>query len=164
MNTKAIIITLVAAAAVIGLMAVGYIKMAGPTQAQLQTKGSLTASEIFFDFGTISMAKGKVAHAFEIANPTDSDIRVNNLETSCMCTVAYIGDGAAKQGPFGMPGMGGMTSADYVVKAHGTANVEVVFDPAAHGPAGVGEIDRLVYVTEANGGTLQFEVKAVVTP
>lgn len=164
MNKKAIITVVLITAAAIGLMAWGYGRTSVPTEAQLNAPAALAASETFYDFGAISMAKGKVDHAFRIANPTDRAITIRNLQTSCMCTVAYLVDGDSKEGPFGMPGMGGMTAADHVVPAGATQSIDVVFDPAAHGTAGVGNIDRFIYATEADGGTLQLEIKAVVTP
>lgn len=164
MNKKAIIISIGASAVIIGLMAWGYGRMAGPTQAQLTEKGSLKVAETLYDFGTISMANGKVNHMFEISNPTEKDITIENVQTSCMCTNAYIVNGADREGPFGMPGMGGMTAVKYVIPAYGTRAIDVVFDPAAHGPAGVGNVDRFVYATEEGGGTIQMEIKAVVTP
>ena len=44
------------------------------------------------------------------------------------------------------------------------AQIEVVFDPAAHGPAGVGPISRNVFVETTDGKKLVFEIKAQVTP
>lgn len=164
MNTKTITIIILTAAALLGFMAWGYGRMAGPTQAELGKPSSLTASETLYDFGTISMANGKVDHMFQITNPTGEDITISNLQTSCMCTTAYIVNGTSKEGPFGMPGMGGTTAANHIIPARGTQAIDVVFDPAAHGPAGVGDIDRVIDVTQENGGTLQLEVKAVVTP
>jgi hypothetical protein len=165
MNKKTITIIIIATVAVLGAMVWGYSRMAGPvTKAQLVAKSSLAAAEMLYDFGTISMANGKVDHSFAITNPTDRDITIDNLQTSCMCTTAYLVNGSDREGPFGMPGMGGSTAADHVIPAHATQAVDVVFDPAAHGPAGVGDIDRLIYATEKDGGTLQLEIKAVVTP
>ena len=63
-----------------------------------------------------------------------------------------------------MPGMGFAPKANMLVKAGETRNIDVVYDPNAHGPAGVGFIDRFVNLTDTNGGTLQLEIKAVVTP
>lgn len=164
MNKKIVIIIIFVTIAILGFMVWGYSSMAGPTQAQLSEKSSLVASEALYDFGTISMANGKVDHMFQIMNPTNEDITLSNLQTSCMCTNAYIVNGSSRIGPYGMPGMGGMTAADSVILAHSTQAIDVVFDPAAHGPAGVGDIDRFIDVTQKNGGTLQLEVKAVVTP
>ncbi|MDO8664590.1 MAG: DUF1573 domain-containing protein [Candidatus Liptonbacteria bacterium] len=131
---------------------------------QSETVSALVASEKLYDFGTISMAKGNVTHTFAVTNPTDKDILVNNLTTSCMCTAAYIVEGNSKIGPFGMPGMGFAPKANMLIKAGETRNIDVVYDPNAHGPAGVGPVDRLVYLVDTNGGTLELEIKAVVTP
>lgn len=126
---------------------------------------SLIASEKLYEFGQISMANGNVSHVFKISNPTTRDIKVEKLVTSCMCTTAYIikKDGSRK-GPFSMPGMGYVPPADEVVKAGETLEVEAVYNPNAHGPAGVGFIDRFIELTEASGSVLQLEIKAEVTP
>ncbi len=162
---------------VISLVAIGLIGLAwwGAQNAttadthpgQEQTEGiesALIASEKLYDFGTISMAKGNVTRTFAVTNPTDKDILVRDLTTSCMCTAAYIVEGNSKIGPFGMPGMGFSPKANMLIKAGETRSIDVVYDPNAHGPAGVGSIDRFVYLGEANGGTLELEIKAVVTP
>ncbi len=125
---------------------------------------ALIAPERLYDFGTIRMANGNVSHVFKVTNPTGEDINVKSVYTSCMCTAAYIVNGGSRKGPFGMQGMGYVPPADEVIKAGETRDIEVVYDPNAHGPAGVGSIDRLVYLTDENGGTLQLEIKAVVTP
>ncbi len=135
-----------------------------PTQGQSGGESVLVASEKLYDFGTISMAKGMVTHTFAVTNPTDKDILVRDLSTSCMCTAAYIVEGSSKIGPFGMPGMGFAPKANMLIKAGGTKNIDVVYDPNAHGPAGVGPVDRFVYLADTNGGTLELEIKAVVTP
>jgi len=164
MNKKIIITIPIIALAVIGVVAWGYGNSSGLAQTQSNRSSSLTASEALYDFGTISMANGKVSHLFHITNPTDKDIKINKIETSCMCTNAYFINGDAKDGPFGMPGMGGSSEAHEVIPAHGTRDIEAVYDPNAHGPSGVGDIDRTIDVGEKNGGTLQLEIKAVVTP
>ncbi|MEK7547078.1 MAG: DUF1573 domain-containing protein [Patescibacteria group bacterium] len=135
-----------------------------PLQQQSGTETALIALEKLYDFGTISMAKGNVSHTFAVTNPTDKDIIVSDLVTSCMCTAAYIVEGNSKIGPFGMVGMGYLPKANMLIKAGETRSVDVVYDPNAHGPAGVGFVDRFVNLTDANGGTLQLEIKAVVTP
>lgn len=43
------------------------------------------------------------------------------------------------------------------------AEVEVVFDPAAHGPAGVGRLNRVVYL-ETSAGKKEIRFSANVTP
>ncbi|MBU6414743.1 hypothetical protein KGQ34_00665, partial [Patescibacteria group bacterium] len=84
--------------------------------------------------------------------------------TSCMCTNAYIESVGREKGPFGMEGMGYVPPANEIIKAGESRGIKVVYDPNAHGPAGVGAIDRLIYLTDGTGGTLQLEIKAEVTP
>ncbi|TSA45200.1 DUF1573 domain-containing protein [bacterium] len=125
---------------------------------------SLTASEKLYDFGKISMKDGLVNHMFKITNSSDKDVFVKKVVTSCMCTNAYIKNADGERGPFGMEGMGFVPPANETVKAGESLEIKAVYDPNAHGPAGVGFIDRFVYLTDASGGTLQLEIKAVVTP
>lgn len=165
MYKKGIIIAILAVVAVIGVMAWGYGRSADREVQRTGAKSSLTAPEQFYDFGTISMADGKVHHVFSIDDPTDGPITLRGIETSCMCTTAYlIKNDDTRIGPFGMPGMGYDNTVSSVIPAHGSQTIDVVFDPAAHGPAGVGKIDRTIDVMQADGGVLQFEIAAVVTP
>ncbi len=131
---------------------------------QSGTVSQLQTSEKLYDFGTISMIEGNVEKIFKVANPTDKDIFVKTVTTSCMCTSAYIVKGDAVKGPFKMPSMGYVPPANETIKAGESMDIKVVYDPNAHGPAGVGIIDRFVYLTDANGGKIQLEIKANVTP
>lgn len=124
----------------------------------------LLTPEKIYDFGTISMANGNVEKIFKVTNPTDKDIFIKTVTTSCMCTSAYIEKDGSEKGPFKMPGMGYVPPANETIKAGGSIDIKVVYDPNAHGPAGVGMIDRFVYLTDANGGKVQLEIKANVKP
>lgn len=172
MESKTIGIISVVLLIFFGLFIWGYSGKGG-TSASIQgapgaastTKGSLTAKDVLYDFGTISMKNGNVTKEFTVTNPTDSDIFVSTVLTSCMCTSAFIvlSDGSIK-GPFKMPGMGYVPPANELIKAGESRIIRVVYDPNAHGPAGVGRIDRFITLTDANGGTLQLEIQALVTP
>ena len=137
----------------------------GAPGAMSTSKSVLTAFETFYDFGTISMKDGNVSREFTVTNSTDTDITVSTILTSCMCTLAFIvgSDGSVK-GPFGMPGMGYIPPANEIIKAGESRVIRVVYDPNAHGPACVGRTDRFVTLTDTSGGTLQLEIKALVTP
>lgn len=172
MKTKNII-TLVCMV-VVSLFIWGYFSKGG-TIASVQgvsefnspvSKNSLTASEKFYDFGTISMKNGNVTKEFTVTNAGNKDVTVSTIFTSCMCTTALIvaPDGNTK-GPFGMAGHGGsVPPANEVIKAGDSRVIRVVFNPNAHGPAGVGPIDRFITLTDTSGNTLQLEIKAIVTP
>lgn len=131
----------------------------------INPKGSLTSAQTLHDFGTISMRNGLVDKVFKVSNPTKEDILLESVVTSCMCTTAYLETSTGEKGPFGMVGHGrGVPKADQVIKAGETMDIKVVYDPNAHGPAGVGRIDRFVYLTDSAGGKLTLEIKALVTP
>jgi len=156
----------------VGLFIWGYAGKGGTTasvpgapDSSGASKSVLTALETLYDFGTISMKNGNVTKEFSVTNPTDKDITVSTVLTSCMCTKAFIvlPDGSTK-GPFGMPGMGSVPTANEIIKAGESRTIRVVYDPNAHGPAGVGQIDRFIMLTDSSGAALQLEIKALVTP
>ncbi len=129
-----------------------------------KTSNALAAEENQYDFGTISMAAGKVAYGFTIKNSSDASLTLNKIYTSCMCTVAVLSIGEQKKGPFGMPGHGIVPKINETLAAGGSATVEVTFDPTAHGPAGVGKIARVVYIENSAGDPLELGISATVTP
>lgn len=126
---------------------------------------ALSASENSYDFGNISMKNGKVSHIFTIKNEGVSETTISRLSTSCMCTEAFLTENGQRIGPFGMPGHGGGTTAiSAIIPAGESRELEVVFDPAAHGPAGIGKITRAVFIEDENNGTKTIEISAAVTP
>ncbi|OGG54161.1 hypothetical protein A3C20_01375 [Candidatus Kaiserbacteria bacterium RIFCSPHIGHO2_02_FULL_55_25] len=124
----------------------------------------LTALETFYDFGTISMKKGVVEHRFTVTNNTEASVYLSKVYTSCMCTTGFLETPKGEKGPFGMQGMGYIPPANESIAPGESREVKVIFDPNAHGPAGVGTIDRFVYLEDDKGGMLALEIKAVVTP
>ena len=170
MKTKTIISILIAIFFIAGLYIWGYSTKGGTANSVQDaptlniSNGSLVAAEKFYDFGAISMKNGEVAKEFTITNPNDGDIILSKGLTSCMCTNAYIiKPDSSMKGPFSMAGHGA-SSIDEVIKAGENRIVRVVFDPNAHGPAGIGNIDRFISLTDTSGNTLQLEIKALVTP
>jgi len=149
------------------LIFAGIFILGGKTSSQNDQNGKvslLQTPEGIHDFGKISMANGNVEKIFKVANPTDEDIFIKTVTTSCMCTSAYIVKGDLIKGPFKMPGMGYVPPANETIKAGESIDIKVVYDPNAHGPAGVGIIDRFVYLADSGGGKIQLEIKANVMP
>lgn len=129
-----------------------------------QATGQLTAGESFYDFGSVSMAKGLVSRKFTLTNSGSTPATITKMFTSCMCTKAKLTLGDKTWGPIGMPGHTAIPNLAVQIDPGQTAEVEVVFDPAAHGPAGVGKIERTV-TAELNGQPpLNFNFSANVTP
>ncbi|MBI2624365.1 DUF1573 domain-containing protein [Candidatus Parcubacteria bacterium] len=127
--------------------------------------GELAATETSFDFGEISMAKGRVRHTYVLKNTSENQVAVEKVYTSCMCTEAkFTKTGGKARGPYGMPGHGFIPRINETLLPGAEAEVEVIFDPAAHGPSGVGPIERVVYIESANAPTLELKFSAMVRP
>jgi len=133
----------------------------------VSANSALIISEQAYDFGTISMEKGKVSHVFEVKNSGNETVTIDKVYTSCMCTKAIITNSEGKQqGMFSMPGHGGGSAeANIPIKANETIRVEAIFDPAAHGPSGVGKADRSIYLetNSAQSPKIELQFSAIVT-
>lgn len=122
------------------------------------------SAEKAHDFGSIRMKDGPVTHRFSLLNPSDKPLTIRKMSTSCMCTKAYLISEDGRKGPFGMAGHGFIPPVNESVPQGSSRDIEVVFDPAAHGPAGIGPVDRAVFVEDSNGGKKILTIKALVTP
>ena len=163
---KKIIITIIFIVGLVGILAwLGAINM-GNTDRSSTPSGPavLAAAEKVFDFGTISMAAGPVKHEFAIKNTAENKSVITKIYTSCMCTEASLRTMEGISGPFGMPGHGSVPRVNKKLESGEEAVVEVVFDPAAHGPAGIGAVERAVYLENDSGAPLELIIKATVTP
>lgn len=157
----------VAAAIIVlgGLIWIARPDVQGTPAPATSSNGMLTVAETDnYDFGTISMASGKVKHAFTIKNTSNEAVVVNKMYTSCMCTTASLIIEGKQFGPYGMPGHMAIPQIDQAINPNETAVVEVIFDPAAHGPAGVGRIQRTIIIENNAGQPVELQFAAVVTP
>jgi hypothetical protein len=126
--------------------------------------GKLASDAPFYNFGTVSMAAGKVMRRYTIGNVGRAPLTITRLSTSCMCTEATLVTSSVRRGPFGMPGHMPIPTIRERLAPGELAQVEVVFDPAAHGPAGIGRTDRTVTVENDAGTPLQLNFTATVRP
>jgi len=124
----------------------------------------LYASKTDYDFGTISMRKGNVEYAFQVKNNTDMPLTIAKLYTSCMCTTASLIRGEEVYGPFGMPGHGSIPSINQTLVPGEKVTVAAMFNPNAHGPAGVGPVRRAIYLEGAEGEKFELRISANVIP
>ena len=81
-----------------------------------------------------------------------------------MCTTVKFIQGGKETGPFGMPGHGFVPPLKKTVAPNEEVAVSVTFDPTAHGPAGVGPIERAIYLYGKSDLLLQLDISASVTP
>ena len=168
-NRRRLRATLVAMAAVVAVAAVGAFTFGNRNSGAsadviAEATGTLRAPQVFHDFGRISMGNGLVRHRFPVRNGGDTPAVVRKVYTSCMCTEASLLVDGQRYGPFGMQGHGYIPQIDRVIAPGESAVVEAVFDPNAHGPAGIGRNDRGVSVLLGGRRMLQLQFTAYVTP
>lgn len=96
------------------------------------------------DWADINIRGGDVSHTFSFKNDSaDEDLYLKGAKTSCMCTTARYSFSDGSVSPkFGMHD--NSTTWSKAIKPGETFDVEVVFDPMAHGPSGTGPIQRTV--------------------
>jgi hypothetical protein len=126
--------------------------------------GALLAPNPDYNFGSVSMAAGKVKHRYAFTNTGASPVMIERIYTSCMCTTATFIKGPRVVGTYGMPGHGPVPAVNQTLVAGETAYIDAVFDPAAHGPAGLGHTVREVTVEQAAGEPLRLGFTADVRP
>lgn len=160
----AVIVAVVLAGLIVAAKPGAVTKTAPQAAPPPPVKRVLLAKASSFDFGTVSMAAGKVTHRYWIKNTGSAPITIQRLYTSCMCTTAALVKANRKYDPYGMPGHGFMPTINAPMAPNETAIVEVVFDPAAHGPAGIGPVDRFVTLQTDREPPLELAFTAVVTP
>jgi len=132
--------------------------------AAIPAVGGLRAREADFDFGSISMAAGNVTHRFWFRNESPGAVLIRRIYTSCMCTTATFVKGMKIINSYGMPGHGPLPAVNESLKPGEAAFVDVVFDPAAHGPAGLGPTQRVVTIESDGGRPLELHFAATVRP
>ncbi|MBI4022203.1 MAG: DUF1573 domain-containing protein [Candidatus Andersenbacteria bacterium] len=164
MNKTTVVGIAVAVAVLGGMVWAGRPETAGRSSQATVQRGGLTASEAAFDFGSVSMAAGTVRHSFTITNTASEPVSISTVFTSCMCTSATLKVNDQTLGPYGMPGHGPRQKINETIDPREAAAVEVEFDPAAHGPAGVGRIQRTVTIENSAGQPLELGIMALVTP
>lgn len=166
-NIKLIAVSLVLAVAVVG----GFVWLSGknsrPQTSAIDSGdagGILTAKETFYDFGSVKINGGFVNHEYALENSSDKIVKIGEVSTSCMCTAAQIIIGDKTYGPFGMPGHSGARQANVIINPGEKLILKAVFDPAAHGPSGIGVIERQIFVNAGAEQPLILGFKANVTP
>lgn len=139
-------------------------KATGPAPGAPAQSGALVSMRPSLDLGTVSMAAGKLPFSYLIKNGGSEPLTINRIYTSCMCTNATLVTATERKGPFGMPGHGLPTAVKAQLAPGETASVAVVFDPAAHGPSGLGRIERFVTLESAEAPPLELRMVVLVQP
>ena len=117
-----------------------------------------------YDLGNVPINGGIVTKEYEIKNNTDKTIKIKKIATSCMCTTASVVIADRKTSFFGMEMQGDKNAPVNLEMAPGETGKTIVnFDPAAHGPQGVGPFDRIVWITFSDpGGIKELKFNGIV--
>lgn len=108
-----------------------------------------------YDAGTISMADGKIKHIFEIRNIGIGDLKIDSIWTSCHCTTARLTVNSETSAEFGMD----KHYTSQKIAPGQTGFLEVIFDPAFHGPQRTGPAVRAVYLSTNDPQNKKAEIK-----
>ena len=93
------------------------------------------------DWGIIDYDNGIVSQNFAIKNTSQTVLELYDVITSCMCTTAQLITPSQTSRKFGMHEKSGSV---FTVQPGETAQLKVEFDPAFHGPSGLGPVTRTV--------------------
>lgn len=117
--------------------------------------------ETSYKWRQVGINDGNVEKIFEIKNSGTETLVLSDVITSCMCTTAQLILSGEESPVFGMHSK---SNYEMEVPAGETAELKVVFDPAFHGPGGVGPINRQIKVAtnDLNNPELNFMLTAVV--
>lgn len=130
-----------------------------------QTVEGIEANPESYDLGDVPINGGIVTREYEIKNVSGATLKLKKIATSCMCTKASFEIGGKKTRFFGMEGHGDRNPpVNIEIPAGSSGKVVVQFDPAAHGPQGVGPFERSVFLTfsdPAGVKELKFNGKVV---
>ncbi|NNJ48585.1 MAG: DUF1573 domain-containing protein [Acidimicrobiia bacterium] len=113
------------------------------------------------DFGRVPIDGGVVEAVFHVVNDGPDQVRLLSVSTSCGCTtaLAVFTDGSTV-GSYDAPA--GSQDAGRIVRTGESFQVQVKFDPAAHGPNGVGQLMREVILATLDGVPTRLVITADV--
>lgn len=138
--------------------------LSGQDKGLEEVKG-VEATPASYEVGDIPINGGILTKEFTIKNNTNEELTLRKVATSCMCTEAKIVLGDEETVYYSMEHPTDKNPPVNLTFAPGQeANVIVNFDPAAHGPEGVGPFERDVWLTFSDPAglkTLSFSGRVV---
>lgn len=124
--------------------------------------GIETAPELI-DLGNVPITGGTIIREYEFKNLTSTSMKLRKIATSCMCTTASVTISDKTTGFFSMEGSGINPLVNLDLGPGESGKVTFRFDPAAHGPKGIGPFDRSILLTFTNPeGLKEFKFKGAV--
>lgn len=152
-NLRVIILIISVTVLIFGGVALGLVIGSQNEKREASGTPRLTTNVTSYDFGDVSMAQGLAKYTIQLKNEGTGNLKVSNISTSCMCTTAVLEINGERSPVFGMPGHGAGPAFWSTQIAPGqSANLEVTFDPNAHGPNATGPVTRVINLITNDGG------------
>lgn len=114
-----------------------------------------------YSWGNIPYSGGNVTKTFSIKNNGTDTLQLTNIRTSCHCTKAHVTINGGDSPDFGMNNVSSWIGN---VKPRQEAKLTVTFDPAFHGPQGIGPVVRYVSVetNDSSQSKITFSLSGTV--
>ncbi len=161
MNDKKVVIGFILVTLLI--LGGGIYMLSANTSSKITTSLSVKVSvdQKTYDWGNIPYSGGNVTKTFTIKNTGSDILKLSGVKTSCTCTKAQLTIEGKTSPYFSMHSTSSWVGEVPVGKE---AQLTVIFDPAFHGPSGVGPIERLISVqtNDVQSPGLEFSLKGVV--
>lgn len=144
----------------VGIVFIGS-NVGNTAQVSADDRVELSVESNTHDWGEIDIDSGIVSKRFVIENTSDATLKLYDVKTSCMCTTAQLITEQQSSKKFGMHEKAANV---FEVGPGETTELLVEFDPAFHGPSGVGDIRRSITINtnDPNNPQLSFELSALV--
>lgn len=113
----------------------------------LSEVGAVSVDPEFYDLGNVPINGGLVKKEYKIINKSGKSIKLKKIATSCMCTNASISLNGKESKLFGMEHATDKNPpVNIEIPAEEVVTIKIEFDPAAHGPEGIGYFERAVWL------------------
>lgn len=132
-----------------------------PAQITASQNAKVQVDQKTFDWGNIPYSGGNATKTFTIKNTGTDTLKLTGVKTSCTCTKAQVAIDGKTSPYFSMHSTSGWVGE---VAPGKEAQLSVIFDPAFHGPSGVGPVERLISVetNDVQNPKIEFSLKGVV--
>lgn len=110
-----------------------------------------------YDFGEVSVKKGVVSTKMKIKNTGKSDLIINNLDSSCMCTSASINFNGIEGPVFGMSMHGNPKDWLVSIPPEQEAELNIYYDPTMHPEIAGQHLVRIISIY--SNDPIEFEKK-----
>lgn len=125
-------------------------KTSQPDPTASEIKG-LESTPPAYNLGDIPRLEGFVLKEYVLKNTTDQPMKLSRITTSCMCTKTKAIVDGKETAFFGMESQGDKNApVNLEIKSGQEIKIIFQFDPNAHGPKGIGPIDRSVSLIFSN--------------